>query len=86
MAGNDRLNGNAGNDSIDDEAGLDMSVFSGNRAQFSLTKLGDGFTVSGPDGNDSLINVERLSFADKNLALDIEGTAGPSVSNLSSRF
>ncbi len=76
MAGNDRLIGHAGNDSIDGGAGLDMAVFSGNRAQSSLTKLGDGFTVSGPDGNDSLINVERLSFADKNLALDIEGTAG----------
>jgi hypothetical protein len=37
----------------------------------------NGFTVSGgPDGNDTLSGIERLQFADNNVALDLDGNAG----------
>lgn len=65
-----------GDDSIDAGAGLDTVVYSGERAQFTVAKAGDGFTVSGPQGTDTLAQVERLAFGDVSIALDIDGVAG----------
>jgi Ca2+-binding RTX toxin-like protein len=63
--GNDRLSGNTGDDTIDGGAGSDFAVFSGNRAEYELTRTSrTEVTVSGPDGNDSLINVEYFQFDD----------------------
>lgn len=79
-AGDDRLNGGAGNDLLDGGAGIDTAVYSGNRADYTLTKTGSGYTVrdniSSRDGTDSLISIERLQFTDARVALDIDGNAG----------
>lgn len=81
----DKVNGGAaaetvysgrGNDTIDAGAGLDTVVFTGPRAGYTVSKTGTGFSVSGPDGADSLANVERIKFADANVALDIAGNGG----------
>jgi serralysin len=71
--------GGLGNDVIDGGAGLDYASFAGLSSQYSIqvgsnTSLSD--TESGRDGTDSLVNVERLIFADTNIALDLEGIAG----------
>ena len=59
------LKGNGGNDTINGGDGIDTAVFSGLRSQYTLTDLGgNSVRVAGPDGIDTLSNVERLQFAD----------------------
>lgn len=71
----DRLAGYGGNDVIDGGAGQDTVVYSGKAASYSVRAQEQGFVLSGLDGTDTLVNVERLQFADKIIALDIEGNA-----------
>ncbi|MFZ6771127.1 DUF4214 domain-containing protein [Undibacterium sp. SXout7W] len=78
-AQNDVLKGFGGNDTIDGGAGTDIAVFSSNRVNYTLTKAGNTITtsaVSGTDGVDTLINIERLQFTDKSVAFDLNGNAG----------
>lgn len=75
-SGNDGLFGGFGNDVLDGGTGLDIAFFSGKGSTSKVTKTGSGFTVSGTDGTDTLTGIERLQFADKSIALDINGTAG----------
>lgn len=82
--GNDIIDGGSGLDTVkvDDQYGSESR-------NYSLEKLTDGsWNVSfiGPtiaiypppatNGSDKLINVERLKFNDKSIALDLEGVAG----------
>jgi hypothetical protein len=62
--GNDSITGGPGNDTIDGGAGLDTAIFSGLRSAYSLLHVGNTLQVSGPDGNDTLTNIERLAFDD----------------------
>ena len=70
------LRGNGGNDQIEGGAGSDTAVFSGNRSQYTVTagtEVVEGvtyglITVTGPDGTDTLRNVEFLQFADQTIA------------------
>lgn len=66
QGGNDILVGGLGNDTIDGGTGTDTAYFAGRETQYTLggTALPAGpFTVSGgPDGNDTLTNVERIKF------------------------
>jgi len=79
-AGNDEITGGGGNDNIDGGAGLDTAFYAGKRANFTIAKQSNGsYTVTdktGVEGTDTLVNVERLQFADLNVALDGGGTAG----------
>lgn len=74
-AGKDTLNGDAGNDLLDGGAGIDTVEASSFRSQYTLSNISGGFqlqdNVSGRDGTDTLVNIERLQFADRNLALDL---------------
>ncbi len=76
------LTGGGGNDLIDGGAGVDTAVYAGKRANFTVTNTGVstlGITVmdkTGAEGTDNLFNIERLQFADGNVALDVNGTAG----------
>ncbi|HWJ94205.1 MAG TPA: S8 family serine peptidase [Telluria sp.] len=77
--GADRFLSAAGNDSFDGKGGLDTVVYPGARAGYTVAKSGDKFVVtdlSGAAGTDTLTGIERLVFADKNVALDIGGDAG----------
>ena len=78
--GNDLLGGFGGNDSIDGGAGTDVAYYSGARANYTVVRTETGsFTVTdshGGEGVDTLVNVERLQFADQWVALDIQGNAG----------
>ena len=87
--GNDTLNGGAGDDSLNGGDGTDTAVFSGNRSAYTVTLSAGVTTVTGPDGADSLTNIERLQFADglfdpAGAPLTpgpIDGTSGPDTLN-----
>ncbi len=73
------LQGAGGNDVLDGANGIDFAVYSGNYASFSISKTGNGFTVTdktGIEGVDTLLNVERIRFADATVALDADGIGG----------
>jgi len=77
-AGNDRLPG-AGSNIIDGGEGLDTLVYAGSRSGFDIVRLGDGYLVSdnaGTEGASELAGIERIVFADSQVALDIDGIAG----------
>lgn len=63
-AGDDTLIGGADDDTLDGGDGTDTAVYSGNRAAYTITVSGGVTTVTGPEGTDTLSNVERLQFAD----------------------
>jgi subtilisin-like proprotein convertase family protein/subtilisin family serine protease len=79
-AGSDILDGGVGNDTISGDAGMDTALFHHARADYSVVKTANGYTVTdtkGNDGVDQLSGIERLQFSDNALALDTTtGTAG----------
>jgi hypothetical protein len=75
----DTLAGRSGDDTLIGGAGKDTAVYSGRHADFRITRTGGNMTVSdttGAEGSDTLVDVERLRFADKLVALDTAGNAG----------
>jgi serralysin len=85
-AGN-RLQGGAGNDSLDGGLGIDLAFYFAPRAGAMLAATATGFTVASDlDGTDTLVNVERLQFADIGVALDLSGHAGIVAKILGSVF
>ena len=67
VAGNDAsnvLNGGLGNDTLIGGLGRDTAQFSGSRSAYNITKSGTVWTLSGPDGTDTVTGIERLQFAD----------------------
>jgi hypothetical protein len=80
FAGNDVITGFGGNDRIDGGEGLDIAVYRGTRAEYVLSRPASGEVRitdnrSERDGEDILVNVERLRFLDGTLALDTSGNA-----------
>ncbi|MFM1896371.1 MAG: hypothetical protein RLZZ385_1445 [Pseudomonadota bacterium] len=75
-AGNDALFATTGNDAVDGGLGYDTLYLHIERGQAVITSGADGLTSvsSTASGNDSLISVERLAFADKRLAFDLGAT------------
>jgi hypothetical protein len=65
--GQDTINGGAGNDTLDGGSGIDTALYNNTRANYTLSNT----AISGPDGNDTLAGIERLQFADKNVAIDL---------------
>lgn len=73
-----RLDGRAGNDWIDGGAGSDTALFAGPRASYLVsTSFGKVFVAArdGSSGFDTLLNVERLGFADGDVALGASALA-----------
>nr|WP_242481953.1 hypothetical protein [Paracraurococcus ruber] len=75
--GNDGAVGGAGNDRIDGGAGLDIAVFTGARADYTVTMSNNVYTVTdrvgGRDGTDTLFGVERIRFADGEMSVEQAG-------------
>lgn len=62
---------------IEGKGALDTVTYSAAKANYSFARNGDSITVSDSNGvANVLVNVERLSFSDGVLALDIDGNAG----------
>ncbi len=76
LAGNDTLTGGLGDDVLSGGDGRDQANFSGLRSAYTIVRNGDDALVSGPNGLDSLLSVERLHFDDFYVALDITGNGG----------
>lgn len=81
---NETFTGGIGNDTIDGQGGLDVATYSLQKSNYAITQTASGFTVKanlGTEGTDTLSNIERLSFADKRVALDLtpEGNAGKAI-------
>jgi serralysin len=86
--GNDTLQGGKGNDVLDGGAGQDTAVFSGARADYTITQNGDTFTIADAqgaqrDGTDTLKDVRLVKFSDQTIALT---NNNPSNVSLSSTF
>jgi hypothetical protein len=78
-AGANKFTPGAGNNAIDAKGGMDIVAYSAARSNFTVTKDVYGYAVvdnTGALGHDTLVNVERVQFSDKWLALDIDGAAG----------
>jgi hypothetical protein len=76
---NDQLVGGPGNDTLDGGSGLDFAVYNSNRSNFKIEKIADKFRITdltGAEGTDTLIRIERLNFADVSVAIDFTGNAG----------
>ena len=59
------FNGRGGNDTIDGGANTDTAVFSGLHTAYTVTSSGgSSFQLSGPDGTDTVSNVETYRFDD----------------------
>lgn len=76
LTGNDIIHASLGNDTIDGGFGTDTDtvIYQQPHTAYSLEAGSNGWTVNGPEGLDTLINIERLQFADKKLALDLGST------------
>lgn len=71
-SGDDVLNGGSGNDVLDGGGGVDEAVFSGPRSSYTLTHNSNGsWSVSGPEGSDTLTTVERAVFSDQTIELRV---------------
>ncbi|MFB0611067.1 calcium-binding protein [Aurantiacibacter poecillastricola] len=87
FASGDTLTGNGGDDTIDGGSNVDTAVVAGKRSAYTVTQVSVGmFEVSGPDGTDTLTNVEYLQFDDQTIRLlpgegtgVIFNTANPSL-------
>ena len=82
LYGNDLSNiitGGLGGDTIDGKGGVDFSVYNQSFADISLVKSGDNWIVTSESEKDTLTSIERLQFADKYIALDLDGNTGKIV-------
>lgn len=73
-----RLQGNGGSNSLDGGSGIDTAVYTGNFSAYSLSATSSGYTVtlkSDTSQKDTLTNIERLSFADGTMALNVNSLA-----------
>ena len=78
LEGNDALIGGAGNDTLNGGDGTDTAEFTGSRTAFQIQKTSGGLTLtSSTEGVDQLTGIERLKFADGQMAYDMQlGNAG----------
>ncbi|MBT3140236.1 hypothetical protein KL867_04145 [Ruegeria litorea] len=66
LGGADWITPGGGNDTINGGAGSDYALFSGNRADYTLTRTtATEVTVPGVDGVDDMGNIEYFQFADE---------------------
>jgi hypothetical protein len=83
------VTGGAGNDLFDGGEGLDTALYTGRRADFTARNAGTHWVVSdnkGAEGSDILGGMERVQFADRSVALDLDGHAGATAQILRALF
>jgi len=79
IIGDDNVNvlrGGAGDDFIDGRGGQDTAVFSGTYGESTITVVDGVLRVTGPDGVDTIENVENFAFTESpNIVVGLEDTA-----------
>jgi hypothetical protein len=76
-AGADVLRAGLGYGYYDGGAGVDTLAFDVASSGYTITASGDSYSVVDSNGaSANLLNLERLRFSDKSLALDLDGSAG----------
>ena len=78
---NNVITGNGGSDTIDGGGGLDTALYAESVSAITLSSSEENasgtWTITLSNGDkDTLVNVERLSFNDSRVALDLDGHAG----------
>ncbi len=76
--GNDIFEGGTGNDNIDGGTDFDRAIYSGNFSDYEFAIANKIVTIKDNrltlnDGTDTLSNIERLTFADKNAVITSKG-------------
>lgn len=87
--GNDTLNGGSGDDDLNGQEGIDTAIYTGSRSAYTITYNIDRYTIqnnTSTEGTDTFSSIERISFNDKRLALDIDGNAGITAKILGAVF
>lgn len=88
--GNDSLNGSGGDDNLNGQEGIDVAIYAGSHDAFTLTRnTSSGVSVhdnTSIEGTDTLKEIERISFSDVNLALDVDGNVGITAKTLGAVF
>ncbi len=74
--GDDTLNGGMGNDLLEGGGGSDVAVFSGRYGEYQVTIGASGVTVIGPEGTDSLRDIETLRFDDRQQIVAVSSLPG----------
>jgi hypothetical protein len=72
LAGNDRLQGGSGDDWLDGGDGVDVAAYAQAAGSFAVARTGDQWRVtdkSGAEGDDALVSIEKLQFADESFDL-----------------
>ena len=73
--GDDLLNGGIGDDVIDGGEGMDALVYNGTYGENTISIVDGVMTVTGPDGTDTVENVENFVFNNSpNLVVGLEDT------------
>jgi|GEM_PF-1828769 len=78
-AGNDLITGGGGNDTINGGSGIDTAIFIGITKGYKISIGSSSVQITSDtttDGIDTLTNIERLTFSDKSIAIDLNGNAG----------
>ena len=67
------MSGNGGNDRLDGGEGQDVAILSGNEEEYTITREAGSIIIEDKetdrDGKDTLINIERIQFADNEVAI-----------------
>ncbi len=76
-SGNDKIMIMSDGHKVDGGAGIDSVAVGSIRGDYTIQHTADGFVVTDKAGAvNTLLNVERLDFADAHVALDVAGNAG----------
>lgn len=67
---------------LDGGRGLDTAIYLGVMPEYTIARTEQGFTVSGPEGVDTLIGIERVQFSDAEVALNEHANDGMHVTTL----
>lgn len=85
----DLIPGAPGSDVHDGGVGLDTVVYSGPREHYQVLRAGAShfvYDLAGGEGDDRLVSIERIAFADCSVALDLDGAAGAAATLIGALF
>ena len=88
LESNDTLKGETGNDYLDGGSGIDTAVYDKAHTQYTISASGSSHEIrdNSSGETDSLSNIERLTFSDASVALDLEGHAGTTAKIIGAVF